>query len=57
MKHLHEAFYTTKTDGLRMGSIRRGIIEAHGGHIWADISAPREAVFYYVLPVEPTAAS
>jgi len=35
----------------RMGlSISRSIIEAHGGHLWADLNTPRGAVFQFALP-------
>jgi C4-dicarboxylate-specific signal transduction histidine kinase len=53
-KDLHrvfEVFYTTKSDGTGMGlSISRSIIEAHGGHLWADLNTPRGAVFQFALP-------
>ncbi len=53
-KDLHrvfESFYTTKSDGTGMGlSISRSIIEAHGGHLWADLNTPRGAVFQFALP-------
>jgi Histidine kinase-, DNA gyrase B-, and HSP90-like ATPase len=53
-KDLHrvfEIFYTTKSDGTGMGlSISRSIIEAHGGHLWADLNTPRGAVFQFALP-------
>jgi signal transduction histidine kinase len=41
-----QAFYTTKSSAVGMGlSIRRSIIDAHGGRLWADANAPRGAVF------------
>jgi C4-dicarboxylate-specific signal transduction histidine kinase len=53
-KHLDrvfDAFYTTKSNGVGMGlSICRSIIHAHGGRLWADVNAPRGAVFRFTLP-------
>jgi signal transduction histidine kinase/DNA-binding response OmpR family regulator len=49
---LFSAFYTTKPQGLGMGlSISRSIIEAHAGRLWANVNAPRGAVFQFALPV------
>jgi signal transduction histidine kinase len=49
---LFNAFYTTKPQGLGMGlSISRSIIEAHAGRLWANVNAPRGAVFQFALPV------
>ena len=31
-------------------SICRSIIDAHGGRLWADVNAPRGAVFQFTLP-------
>jgi signal transduction histidine kinase len=52
LKHLFEAFYTTKPTGLGMGlSICRSIIEAHGGRFWSEANEPRGAVFQFFMPV------
>ena len=51
-ERLFEAFYTTKPDGIGIGlSISRSIIEAHGGHLWAEPNAPHGAIFRFSLPV------
>jgi Histidine kinase-, DNA gyrase B-, and HSP90-like ATPase len=51
LERVFETFYTTKSDGTGMGlSISRSIIAAHGGRLWADVNAPRGAVFRFTLP-------
>jgi PAS domain S-box-containing protein len=51
LERVFETFYTTKSDGTGMGlSISRSIIAAHGGRLWADVNAPRGAVFQFTLP-------
>jgi PAS domain S-box-containing protein len=53
-----EAFYSTKSSGLGLGlSICRSIIEAHGGRLWASPNAPRGAIFGFIAPAHPAAAS
>lgn len=48
---LFEPFYTTKAGGLGLGlAISRGIVEAHGGRLWAAPSAAGTA-FAFTLPV------
>jgi C4-dicarboxylate-specific signal transduction histidine kinase len=53
-----EAFYSTKPSGVGLGlSICRSIIEAHNGRLWASPNVPRGAVFGFVAPAHPAAAS
>lgn len=47
---LFEPFYTTKADGLGLGlAISRGIVEAHGGRLWAN-STDGGTEFVFTLP-------
>jgi len=49
---LFEPFFTTKPNGMGIGlSISRTIIEAHGGHIWAENGSREGATFRFTLPV------
>jgi PAS domain S-box-containing protein len=57
-ERVFEAFYTTKPGGLGLGlSICRSIIEAHGGQLWASPNVPRGAIFGFIAPARPAAAS
>jgi two-component system sensor kinase FixL len=50
-----DLFLSTKSRGTAMGMglpICRGIIEAHGGRLWADPQAEGGAVFRFTLPRE-----
>jgi PAS domain S-box-containing protein len=58
LEHVFEAFYTTKPGGLGLGlSICRSIIEAHDGRLWASPNVPRGAIFGFIAPAHPAAAS
>jgi signal transduction histidine kinase len=49
---LFDAFYTTKPGGMGMGlSICRSIVEAHGGRIWASLTAAPGTTLQCILPV------
>jgi PAS domain S-box-containing protein len=53
LKHLFDAFYTTKPGGLGLGlSICRSIIEGHGGRLWATANVPRGAAFEFTVPAD-----
>jgi signal transduction histidine kinase len=50
LERVFETFYTTKSRGIGMGlSISRSIVAAHGGRLWAEVNAPRGAVFRFTL--------
>ena len=58
LERVFEAFYTTKPGGLGLGlSICRSIIEAHNGRLWASPNVPRGAIFRFIVPAHPAAAS
>jgi signal transduction histidine kinase len=50
---MFDAFYTTKPAGMGLGlSISRSIIEAHGGHIWAEPNDGPGLTVQFTLPAE-----
>lgn len=50
-ERLFDAFYTTKSEGMGLGlTIARSIIEAHGGHIWAEPNDAQGTTFRFMLP-------
>ncbi|MBI2329689.1 MAG: HAMP domain-containing histidine kinase, partial [Chloroflexi bacterium] len=60
--HIFDAFYrghrpaTAKTKGSGLGlTICRGIVEAHGGHIWVESLPGKGSVFSFTLPLKESA--
>ena len=52
LDRVFEPFYSTKPDGLGMGlAISRGIVEDHGGTLWATANDDRGTTFHFTLPV------
>jgi PAS domain S-box-containing protein len=50
---MFDPFFTTKQSGIGMGlSISRSIIEAHGGHIWAEPNDGPGLTVQFTLPLE-----
>ena len=51
LDRIFHPFYTTKQGGIGMGlAISRTIIEAHGGHLRAELRDPEGATFEFILP-------
>jgi len=49
---LFESFFSTKPTGMGLGlSIARTIVEAHGGHVWAESGPDEGTVFQVELPL------
>jgi hypothetical protein len=51
-EEIFQAFHTSKPQGLGMGlAISRGIVESHGGRLWAEQRPGAGATFCFTLPV------
>lgn len=54
LDRIFDPFFTAKTEGLGIGlSISRGIVEAHGGRLWAENGAHGGATFHFTVPLQP----
>lgn len=52
IKHIFDAFFTTKKDGIGMGlAISRSLIEENGGRLWFDPLLAPGATFHLTLPI------
>lgn len=50
LKHVFDAFYTTKASGMGMGlAISRSIIEAHAGRLWVESEKGAGAAFHFTF--------
>jgi signal transduction histidine kinase len=63
LAHIWERFWSVKRpqmSGVGLGlSIAKGLVEAHGGRIWAESAVGTGTMFYFTLPLaveEPTSA-
>jgi PAS domain S-box-containing protein len=59
IKHLFERFYREEGETVRGGTglglyISKQIIEAHGGHIWAESHYGKGSTFSFILPLNGT---
>jgi two-component system sensor kinase FixL len=58
LARLFDPFFTTKPAGLGVGlSISRGIVEAHGGQMWAENNEDGGATFRFTLPLRGEGAA
>ena len=52
LERVFQPFFTTKRTGLGMGlALCRTIVEAHGGHIWAENNSESGTTFFIELPI------
>lgn len=51
LDQIFTAFYTTKSDGLRLGlPLSRSVIEDHGGKLWVEPNENHGMTFRFTLP-------
>jgi signal transduction histidine kinase len=60
LPHVFDRFWQTQKAGRRRGAglglpIVKGIVEAHGGHIWVESRVGEGSTFYFTVPVAPAA--
>jgi signal transduction histidine kinase len=59
LSFIFDPFFTTKPEGQGPGlglSVCHGIVNEHGGHIWAESEPGRGATFFVELPVLPVSS-